>query len=103
MFRVQIDTLDISLKGQVLCSLMLPFYIQPAVGAQIIVVIWGCASSWMLSHLLDSSQYRDTMSHSQQTTDCQEGDHKQVFTEAVTSVKFQLFCASVQTLKELSA
>lgn len=32
MFRVQIDTLDISLKGQVLCSLMLPFYLQPAVG-----------------------------------------------------------------------
>lgn len=32
MFRVEIGTLDISLKGHVLCSLMLPFYMHPAVG-----------------------------------------------------------------------
>lgn len=30
MFRVEIGTLDILLKGQVLCSLMLPFFIQPS-------------------------------------------------------------------------
>lgn len=44
-------TLDISLKGHVLCSLMLPFYMHPPVegeqGGDIIVIIWVRANSGM--------------------------------------------------------
>lgn len=45
MFRVEIGTLDIWEKGQFFCSLMLLFYIQPAVEMRIIVIIWVGASS----------------------------------------------------------
>lgn len=56
MFRVEIVTLDISLKGRVLCSLMAPFYVQPPVGMSIIVIKWVCgqlvnAALFALTHL----------------------------------------------------
>lgn len=69
MFRVQIDTLDISLKGQLLCSLMLPFHLQQAVGDVDYYHNLG------LCQLMDTALFvltQETVGYLQQ--DCQEQD-----------------------------